>query len=86
MKDVVGWTASILVVVTLVAQIVKQWKSDTSRGVSPWLFVGEIASAVLFLWYAIMIHNAVYITTNILMAIASCVGLGIVAWHRHRAR
>jgi uncharacterized protein with PQ loop repeat len=85
-KDVVGWTASILVVVTLVAQIVKQWKSDTSRGVSPWLFVGEIASAVLFLWYAIMIHNAVYITTNILMAIASCVGLGIVAWHRHRAR
>ena len=85
-KNAVGWLASAMVLVTLVAQIVKQWRSDTSKGVSPWLFVGEIASAILFLWYAIMIHNVVYITTNVLMAVASFVGLGIVFWHRRRAR
>lgn len=84
MKDAIGWAASIVVLVTLVAQIVKQWKSDSSRGVSPWLFVGEIASALLFLWYAVTIHNAVYITTNTLMAIASCLGLGILIAHRRR--
>ena len=81
---IIGWAASVIVLITVVAQIVKQWKSQSSKGVSPWLFVGEIASALLFLWYAIVIHNAVYITTNSLMAIASVAGLAILIWHRRR--
>lgn len=85
-KDVIGWAASIVLLVTVVAQIVKQWKSRSSRGVSAWLFVGEIVSALLFLWYAITIHNAVYTTTNTLMVVASLVGLGILVWHRRRCR
>lgn len=86
MKDLIGWAASIVLLVTVVAQIVKQWKSRSSQGVSAWLFVGEIVSALLFLWYAVTIHNAVYVTTNTLMVVASSAGLGILAWHRRRGR
>lgn len=81
----VGWTASAVVLVTTVGQIVKQWRDGTSKGVSPWLFVGELVSALLFLWYAVAIHNAVYIATNALMIAASIAGLAIVAYHRGKS-
>ena len=81
-NTIVGWSASIVVVVTTVGQIIKQWKAHTSKGVSPLLFVGNLVASFLFLDYAIMIHNVVYEVTNTVMAGASLFGLLLLVRQR----
>jgi len=82
--EVVGWSASIVVVMTTVGQIYKQWTAHTSKGVSPLLFIGNILASILFLNYAIMIHNVVYEVTNAIMVCASLFGLGLLIYQRRR--
>jgi MtN3 and saliva related transmembrane protein len=85
MTDALGWASSVVLLLTIVAQIHKQWASGTSKGVSVWLFIGQACASLGFLGYSWLIHNWVFVTTNALMAAAACVGLGIVALHRSRA-
>ena len=79
---VVGWSASVVVVVTTIGQIYKQWKAHTSKGVSPLLFVGNVLASLLFLNYAIMIKNVVYEVTNSVMVVTSICGLGLLIHQR----
>jgi uncharacterized protein with PQ loop repeat len=83
-KESIGWAASIIILITTIGQIRKQWKAGTSKGVSMWLFIGNIVAAGLFATYAVLIHNLIYIVTNLLMLVASVVGLLILLHHRRR--
>jgi uncharacterized protein with PQ loop repeat len=85
-KQFIGWSASALLVVMIVAQIVRQWRQGTSKGVSHWLFVCQLAASSLFVVYSVMVGDAVFIVTNSLMATAAVGGLGLVIWHRRRGR
>jgi len=82
MQDLVGWAASGILLATIVCQIVRQWREGTSKGVSRWLFIGQIAASAGFTIYSVMVHNRVFIVTNALMLLSAVVGLGIVAYHR----
>lgn len=86
MDEVIGWISSGILVVTLFAQVRKQWHDDTSKGVSRWLFIGQLAASVGFLVYSVLIENWVFTVTNTLTAIAACLGLWIVRMHRRRGR
>jgi len=86
MKQLLGWSASAILLLTIGAQIYRQWKSGTSKGVSKWLFLGQIAASIGFLAYSILLRDVVYITSNILMLLSSFVGLGILLHHRRRER
>jgi hypothetical protein len=70
----------------IVAQIVRQWRQGTSKGVSRWLFVGQLLASALFVVYSVMLGDAVFIVTNSVMAGAAGAGLGLVTWHRRRGR
>ena len=80
--DAVGWSASIVVVMTTIGQITKQWKAHSSKGVSPLLFVGNVIASLLFLNYAFMIKNVVYEVTNAIMVLTSLFGLGLLIHQR----
>lgn len=82
MPDVVGWISSAILLVTIVQQIRTQVRERSSRGVSVWLFVGEIASASGFLLYSIMLGLIVYIVTNSIMIVSSAAGLAITIHQR----
>jgi MtN3 and saliva related transmembrane protein len=84
MDDLAGWLSSTILVFTLFAQVRKQWHDDTSRGVSAWLFIGQLAASVGFAIYSLQIENWVFIVTNGLTAIAAVLGLWIT--HQHRKR
>ena len=84
--DAIGWTSSAILVLTIGAQVRKQWQDDTSRGVSPWLFVGQTAASVGFLVYSWQLENWVFVVTNALLLVAALLGLAIVARHRRRRR
>ncbi len=44
-REVIGWASSLVLLLTLVAQTRKQWRSASTRGVSQWLYVGEAVAA-----------------------------------------
>lgn len=82
--EIVGWCASLVLLATIVTQIAKQWRDDTSRGVSRWLYVGQAAASAGFVVYSVAVGNVVFVVTNALMLCAALVGLGIVLRHRRR--
>ena len=84
MQQIIGWSASLILVATIATQVYRQWQQGSSKGVSKWLFIGQIAASSGFLVYSVLIHDMVFIFTNALMVFSAVVGLIIVFWHRRR--
>lgn len=72
--DLIGWAASAILMATLVRQIVVQSKDAHARGVSHWLFAGQMAASVGFIVYSVMLGNRVFIVTNSLILLTAVVG------------
>jgi len=81
-QELIGWAASAVLVMTIVTQVYRQWQQGTSKGVSKWLFIGQMTASAGFLAYSWLIHDMVFLFTNALMVMSAAVGLGIVFWHR----
>ena len=64
MPDLLGWAASAVLVATLARQTWRQWKDPDPRGVSHWLFAGQIAASAGFVAYSWLLDNWVFIVTN----------------------
>jgi MtN3 and saliva related transmembrane protein len=79
MTDIVGWTSSLLLLATIVAQIGKQWSERSGEGVSVWLFIGQAAASLGFTAYSFMVKNWVFTVTNSLMLLSALVGWQITA-------
>ena len=86
MTQLIGWTASAVLVATIAWQVLKQWREETSRGVSIWLFLGQITANALFLVYAAIIGDRVFLVANGLLLVTSLAGLAIKFRHAHAAR
>ena len=80
--NLIGWSASAILVMTIARQIFRQWQQGSSKGVSKWLFIGQMTASAGFLIYSWLRHDSVFIFTNALLLIAAVVGLSIVFWHR----
>jgi MtN3 and saliva related transmembrane protein len=85
-KNLIGWSASAILLATILSQIIRQWKSGTSEGVSRWLFIGQIAASVGFSLYSWLVRDTVFIFTNLLMLCSAIAGLLIVLKHRRAGR
>lgn len=64
MPDLIGWIASAILLATLARQTWRQWKDPDPRGVSHWLFAGQIAASAGFVAYSWLLDNWVFIVTN----------------------
>jgi uncharacterized protein with PQ loop repeat len=84
--EAIGWISSLILVVTIGKQVFKQWHEDTSKGVSKWLFVGQISASLGFTIYSWFVRNWVFVVTNAVMLLNGIAGLLIVLRHRRRAR
>ena len=82
MTEAIGWISSFILVLTIAKQVYKQWQEGSSEGVSKWLFLGEITASMGFALYSWLLHNWVFVVTNIAMLLSSLAGLGIVYWHK----
>jgi MtN3 and saliva related transmembrane protein len=83
---ILGYASSLILLVTLAGQIHKQWKRGSSRGVSPWLFVGQLVASAGFTVYSALIDSRVFVITNACLAAAASIGLAIVIYHRVKLR
>ena len=75
MTDFIGWISSLLLLTTLTVQIRKQWRERTSKGVSRWLFIGQVFSGIGFVTYSLLVNNWVFAVTNSLLTIQNIIAL-----------
>ena len=80
--DLIGWLASAILVATLSRQIYTQAKDDSAKGVSRWLFAGQIASSLGFIAYSWMLENRIFIVTNTVILLTAVVGQVVMSRKR----
>jgi hypothetical protein len=81
--EILGWTSSAVLVVTLANQVYTQWREGSAR-VSPWLFLGNLAASIGFTTYSVLVDNWVFVATNALMIGNALAGYAVL--RRHHAR
>jgi MtN3 and saliva related transmembrane protein len=84
--DLIGWASSLVLFATLITQIHKQWQARDTEGVSPWLFIGQMAASIGFTTYSALIGNWIFVVTNVVLALAALTGLLVLKLHRKGAR
>src|SRR6185369_111766 len=83
--EMVGWAAAAVLLVTIAAQVVKQWKDRSSAGVSPWLFAGQALASAGFTIYSLLLGNAVFAATNAVLLASAVLGQ-LFLWRNQRGR
>lgn len=71
--DILGYVAGMLVVASLAPQIIKSWRTKSTKDISLWRYIIYIAGLVLWILYAMIIQNgpvAVMNTLGLLLAIS----------------
>ena len=75
MIEIIGWASSLILLLTLVKQVYKQWKEGTSKGISKWLFAGQLAASIGFTIYSVITASWVFAFTNAALTINNIVGI-----------
>ena len=84
--DLIGWTASAILIATLARQSWRQWRDPDPRGVSHWLFVGQIAASFGFVVYSWLLRNWVFIVTNSLILLTAVIGQIVLLRARRKSQ
>ena len=85
MTEAIGWLAAAILLLTIAAQVFKQWQDRTSQGVSPWLFAGQLIASACFMVYSLLLGNAVFAVTNGLMLAGAVLGQ-LLLWRNQRGK
>ena len=75
MIELIGWASSVILLLTLVKQVYKQWSDGSSEGISKWLFIGQLLASVGFTTYSYLVSNWVFTVTNGLLTINNIIGI-----------
>lgn len=84
MTEIIGWASSIILLLTLVKQVRKQWKDGTSEGISKWLFIGQLAASIGFTIYSYSVENWIFTITNGLLTINNIIGICLYFYFRRK--
>ncbi len=82
--DAIGWLSTAILLLTLVRQVITEWKSGSTGGISKWLFIGQFLASTGFIIYSWLLNNWVFVGSNIAILIVALVGQAIYARNRRR--
>jgi uncharacterized protein with PQ loop repeat len=83
--ELIGWASSFVLLLTLARQVYTQWRTRATAGVSKWLFIGQVAASTGYVIYSGLLHNWVYVSSNIAILATALVGEGIYLRNRRIA-
>ena len=63
-----------MLLITLMRQVYTQWKTRATAGVSKWLFMGQLAASTGYTIYSALLHNWVFLTSNIAILCTALLG------------
>lgn len=55
-------------------QVYTQWKTQATAGVSKWLFIGQLVASTGYLIYSFLLHNWVFLSSNIAILFTALLG------------
>ena len=73
--NLLGWSATLVLLVTLIAQIRREIQSGKVDAISPLLFVGQCAASLGFLTYSVLVDNLVFVVSNAMILIVALIGV-----------
>jgi MtN3 and saliva related transmembrane protein len=74
MTDAIGWVSAVILLLTLSRQVYKQRQEGSIRGVSHWLFLGQVIASTGFTIYSFLLHNWVFVLTNAALLVVAIAG------------
>lgn len=80
-----GLLATGILVVTLTAQTVKQWRERSTTGIARWFFLGQVSASLCFVAYSLAIHSRLFAFTNALILLSALAGYIVLRVNRRRA-
>ncbi len=86
MTEVIGWASSIILLITLIKQVYKQWKEGTGEGVSKLLFIGQLLASVGFTIYSYLVGNWVFTATNGVLVVNNLIGMYLSFYFKRNPR
>jgi len=72
--ELIGWSAAAILLLTVGRQVYAGWREGSTRGLSKWLFAGQLAASAGFVAYSWLLANWVFVTTNLLMFATAAAG------------
>ena len=84
MIEIIGWASSVILLMTLVRQVYKQWQDGRVEGVSKWLFIGQLGASIGFTVYSYLVGNWVFTVTNGLLTVNNVIGIGLYYHFRRK--
>ncbi len=72
--DLIGWAASVVLILTVSRQVWKQWREGSTEGVSHWLFIGQMAASAGFLVYSWLLGNLIFTVSNGILLLTALTG------------
>jgi MtN3 and saliva related transmembrane protein len=85
MIELLGWGSSLILLATLIRQVYTQWRSGATEGLSKWLFVGQCTASLGYIVYSFLLHNWVYVSSNIAILVTAIVGETLFLRNRRTA-
>jgi MtN3 and saliva related transmembrane protein len=80
--DLIGWASSMVLLLTIGRQVYTQWKTRATGGVSKWLYIGQMAASVGYTAYSYLLHNWIFLFSNIALLTTAVVGEFLFAHNR----
>lgn len=84
MTEIIGWASSVVLLLTIGRQVYTQWRTRTTAGVSRWLFIGQLTASTGFTLYSWLLHNWVYVTSNLMLLLTAVLGQMIYRANQRR--
>ena len=85
MPDVIGWFAAAVLLATIGRQVYSQWREGSTKGLSRWLFIGQMTASIAFIFYSWLLQNWVFVVTNALMLATAMLGEWVLLMNRKKA-
>jgi MtN3 and saliva related transmembrane protein len=83
--ELIGWSAAVILLLTIGRQVYTQWRDRTSAGISHWLFIGQVAASIGFVAYSWLEGDPVFVATNAAMLVTAVIGQVIYLRNRNQA-
>jgi len=83
--DLIGWGSSLILLATLLRQVYTQWRTHATEGLSKWLFIGQCTASFGYIVYSFLLHNWVYVSSNIAILLTALAGEGLYMRNRRHA-
>ena len=84
MTEAIGWISAAILLATIGRQVFTEWRDRSCKGISRWLFIGQIAASTGFVVYSWLLGNWVFVVTNLLILLTAIIGQCIFLSNKKR--